>query len=85
MPMPQVMVGWALMVVGFAFILLGFAGAVQNMLPKPKVRALGTAGDVDYLRALTELVKALSTAPLWLGCTVIGIILIIMGSRFGCA
>ena len=73
--------GWVLIVIGVAFILVGFTGAVRNMFRREQTRSvLGL--DVGFLKAMTELVKALSAAPLWIACTIVGLILVVLGSRF---
>ena len=79
----QEILGWVLIVLGLVFVLLGFAGAVQNMfLSKASgTRALTAEAVTAFTKALTELIKALSTAPLWLACVVVGFALIAYGSR----
>ena len=79
----QVALGWVLIVLGLLFVLVGFAGAIQNIFRSKETttRSMTAEAMTAFLKALTELIKALSTAPLWLVCVLLGFALIAYGSR----
>jgi len=76
--MGPVAVGWALIGIGVCFLLLGLVGAVLQLLPGPKSRT----GATGFVKAVTELIRVLSKAPMWLSLTTVGVILVVIGSRY---
>jgi uncharacterized membrane protein len=72
------LLGWILTVVGLLFILLGFVGAVRDIFLKPKAQQ---ANWMDWIQAITELIKALTAAPQWLALVVVGVGLVYWGQH----
>ena len=68
--------GWILTIVGLLFILLGFVGAVRDIFLKPQAQG---ANWLDWIQAITELIKALAAAPQWLALVVVGVGLVYWG------
>lgn len=76
----MIILGWIMIVIGILFVLVGFGNAVKTVFP-PTMGLEGEGGGVDIIKAITELIKALTAAPMWLGSTAVGCILIYFGTR----
>lgn len=80
----KVFIGWLLILTGTTAIIAGVVGGIAAMLKeikwnitigKPALESLPT----DFIKVLTEFLKALTKAPAWLALTIIGILLISFG------
>lgn len=73
--------GWFLTIVGALFVLLGLIGAARETFTIPPPTLTFWAGIPDLLKGFAEVIKAIATAPRWLGLTVVGVFLIYAGQR----
>lgn len=88
--MGNTVIGIILIVLGVIALFGGIAGGVAKLFLdiKNEVKK-GAAGNAltdllptELIKALTEFLKALTAAPQWLALTVIGILLIGLGSTY---
>lgn len=70
--MINLVVAWALLVLGLLFVVVGLAGAVKTIF-NPPVATRGSVSIDSIITAITELIKALTAAPQWLALAVVGI------------
>ena len=76
--------GWGLIVVGFLFLILGLAAAARDVIKESfqKNSSQESAVEKSVLEVLVNLINALAKAPKWLALTVVGIVLIVLGSSW---
>lgn len=80
--MGTVVLGWLLISIGLFATIAGIGGGVATMFREiqrkvDKDRSYGGVPfPTEFLRALTEFIKALSHAPVWFALTLIGFVLI---------
>jgi hypothetical protein len=76
--------GWALICIGVIATMAGIAGGIATLFLDIKRRASeGAFGPTDLptelLKVLTEFLKALTAAPVWLALTILGFVLVAWG------
>lgn len=75
----QKIIGYVVQSLGIIFLVLGIVSAVITLLPQGG-RGVGGSGLTDLIKALTAFVEALTVAPPWIALSVLGIVLILLGS-----
>jgi sulfite exporter TauE/SafE len=71
--------GWVLIVMGILFVLLGLANAGKTTFSN--IKGIEPQSATGVINAVTELIKTISAAPIWLGTTAVGFALIYFGTR----
>jgi len=82
--MGHIFVGWILIILGIFFVVLGLAAAARDVILKYYLDL--SSESVPALKNILEifvaLIKALTKAPQWLALTIVGLIIIILGSTW---
>ncbi len=79
--MNTVWIGIILIIVGIISTIAGIAGGIIKMFKELSGKG-PIAPPTDFIKALTDLLKALIKAPTWLALVIIGFALIGLGGSF---